>query len=86
MTLGAAVGEWRGNISQLERQGVGGASHTDAQVIQDDGRTGVENVYNLVPKPSRNESGSDSNQTEERSVSLNGTTLREGAGKQTWFL
>lgn len=62
MTLGAAVGEWRGNISQLERQGVGGASHTDAQVIQDDGRTGVENVYNLVAKPSRNESGSDSNQ------------------------
>lgn len=36
-------------------QSVGGASHTDAGIFQDDGRTGVENAYKLVPKCSMSE-------------------------------
>lgn len=35
--------------------GVGGAGPTDAEIIQDDGRTRVEKVYKLVPKSSRYE-------------------------------
>lgn len=66
-------------------QSVRGASPTDAEIPQDDGRTGVEKVYKLVPKSSRNERWlSDSDEKEKRSVSLNSTTLRER--KQAWLL
>lgn len=45
----------RESIAAGRGQGVGGASHTEAEIFQDDGGIRVEHAYELVPKSSMNE-------------------------------